>query len=168
MGPVDAKALNIWTPDPEQWCVDNYTYQMQHQMFCTNSSKCALHVSLGMKKPFSIFFDRDDFFLAEYIAKCAEFWGYVERDEPPPGGEALAVEPLQPEDLRVVDMAGDNAWSAAAADWLANKAQAKTFVDAVGSLKAKMADDMRAAFGAGVRVSRSRAGRISIKADKEK
>ncbi len=163
LGPVDAKALNIWTPDPEQWCIDMYTGQMQHQMACTVAAKGALHVSLGMKRPASIYFERDDFFLAEYIEQCRAFWQHVIDDTPPAQGAPMLVEAVAPAQMRKVSMTGDNAWSAAAADWLANKAANKTFDDAVKSLKAKMEADVSEATGHGVTVKRSKDNKLSIK-----
>jgi predicted phage-related endonuclease len=165
MGPVDAKALNIWTPgDPEQWCIEMYTGQMQHQMFVMGSSRGALHVSLGMKRPTSIFFERDDFFLNEYIEKCREFWRYVETKTPPPGGAEAMMEPAPPEKMRTVDMTGNNSWSAAAADWLSTVSAAKTFKRSEASLKEMVEADVKEAGGHGIVIKRSKAGSLSIKA----
>lgn len=44
----------------------------------------------------------DPFFQQDYLDKCAEFWGYVERDEEPPASEPLPV-PL-PRRLRTISL----------------------------------------------------------------
>jgi YqaJ-like viral recombinase domain len=44
----------------------------------------------------------DPFFALEYLAKCKEFWGYVERDEEPPLAAPLPVPP--PQKLRTVSL----------------------------------------------------------------
>lgn len=162
--PIDAKALNIWTPNPLQWCIEHYTPQMHHQMIVTGATCAALHVSLGMKEPQPIEIELDEFFAATYIESCRDFWRFVEADEPPPGGPVLTV-PVAPDAMRTVSMAGSNAWGAAAGDWLANKESSSKFLKAGTELKALVEADVREAFGHGVRVTRDKRG-LSVKESK--
>jgi predicted phage-related endonuclease len=161
-GPVDAKVLNIWTPDPVQWCIDAYSEQMQHQMACTGATKGALHVSLGMARPNIISFERDDFFLQEYIDLCREFWGFVERDEEPTAGRVLEMTPIPPEKMSKKDMTGNNAFAAAAFLWRTNVQQAKVLEKAAATLKELVPADAREARGYGIIISRTGRG-LSIK-----
>ena len=82
--PIDAKALNIWTPEPLKWAIEHYTPQIHHQMICTEAEQGALYVSLGMKEPELVEIAYDEFFAAAYIERCVEFWRYVETNKPPP------------------------------------------------------------------------------------
>ncbi len=171
--PIDAKCLDQWTgfrdrQSPQDWCVEHYAPQMQHQMLCCGAAAAALHVTVNMAEPFPLDFERDDFWLEEYIAKCEEFWGYVTRREPPPDAPPLAAPPTAVTDMRSVDMEGNNAWSSKAFDWLTNKDAAKVFEAAAKDLKAMIEPDVREAKGHGIIITRSKAGSLSIKETKEK
>lgn len=162
IGPVDAKALSIWTRDVDQWLIDMYSGQMQHQMFCCDTKKGALHVSVGMARPQSMFFERDDFFLTEYLDLCTKFWGFVERDEPPPGC-SVTSEPVSPEKMREVDLSTNNAWVSAAADYINHQPAAKLFKTAEADLKNMIEPDVKRAFGGGLEINRSKNGALRFK-----
>ncbi len=142
-----------------------YQPQVLHEMLCCGVRTGILSVIIGTNEPVLELIEADDFWANEYIGKCAEFWGYVERDEEPAqGAPALAVEIVQPSVMRVVSMEGNNAWAMGAADWLANKDAAKKFEVAVKDLKGLIEPDVREASGHGIKISRNKAGSLSIKA----
>jgi len=62
-------------------------------------------------------------------------------------------------------MEGNNAWSAHAADWLANQAAAKKFDAAAKGIKELIEPDVGFAYGHGIEVKRSGRG-LSIKGAK--
>jgi len=155
--PIDAKALNIWTPKPLEWCIEHYTPQMHHQLIVCQASHAALHVSLGMKEPEPVEIELDEFFAAEYVEKCREFWRYVETDKEPPGAPPLTV-PVPIERMRRVSMEGNNNWAIVAGFWLANKEPAAKFKRATEDLKAMIEPDVGEAFGHGVAVIRDKRG----------
>lgn len=163
--PIDAKALNLYTPDPLKWCHDHYAAQMQHQMICTGMQKGSLYVSLGMKEPVEVEYDFDEFWAMDYIGKCEEFWAYVTSDTPPPGGglAAMAPAPEPVKTFRDVDMSSSNEWGAAATSWLENRKPAKKFEKAAESLKKLVASDVGRAFGKGIEIKRAKNGNLSIK-----
>lgn len=159
--PVDAKALNLFTPDAMKWAVEHYTPQMHHQMIVTGARRSVLAVSVGMKEPVEIPVERDDFFEASYLESCEDFWRYVESDTPPPGGPVLDV-PVPIKELRTVDMSGNNRWAMFAGDWLGNRQAAATFDVAVKGVKALVESDVGEAAGHGIIAKRDGRG-ISIK-----
>jgi hypothetical protein len=58
---------------------------------------------------------------------------------------------------------GNNAWAAAAADWLECREAAKRHATATASLKGLVEDDVTRAFGHGVEIRRSKAGALSVR-----
>ncbi|MFP5330114.1 MAG: endonuclease, partial [Alphaproteobacteria bacterium] len=91
----------------------------------------------------------------------ADFWECVTSGrEPMP---AAIPTPPRPVGVREVCLQGNNAWAAAAADWLANRAAAKAHATAIRTLKALVEADVARAFGHGIEAKRSRAGAITIR-----
>lgn len=142
-----------------------YTPQVMHEMICTGVQRGILSVIIGANEPVLEVIELDDFWATDYIEKCREFWGYVERDEEPPQGRPLEAPPV-PTLMRVVDMTGNNAFAAGAADWLATKDAAKKFKTSETDLKALVEADVREATGHGITISRNKAGSLSIKEKK--
>jgi predicted phage-related endonuclease len=137
-----------------------YLPQLTHNMLVAGLTKADLSVLFGNHKweRFEVTLDAD---YAEQLMAIEEaFWRCVQTRTRPHAIEVKAPIPVSA--MRVVDMAGSNAWSVAAADWAANKVAAKTFEDAAKTLKALVADDVKEAFGAGVQAKRNAAGSISI------
>ena len=157
-----AKHVNAFSKIEE--VVARYTPQVTHEMIVTGCDKAVLSVFIGTDKYEAVEVGLEEFFASAYIERCVEFWGYVERDEPPPGAPALAV-PVPAEKLRKVSMEGNNRWSMFAADWLANKTAAATFDVAVKGIKALVESDVGEASGHGIIVKRDKRG-LSIKESK--
>ena len=137
-----------------------YLPQLTHNMLVAGLQHADLSVIFGNHK-FEVFSVKLDADYAEQLMAVEEaFWRCVQTRTRP---HAVAVKaPVPVSAMRVVDMAGSNAWSVAAADWVANKVAAKTFEDAAKTLKALVADDVKEAFGSGVQAKRNAAGSISI------
>lgn len=158
---VQAKHVNAYSKMDE--VVLRYTPQVTHEMIVTGARKAILSVIVGTNEPVREEVPYDEFFAIEYIAKAKEFWGYVERNEEPPGsGEALAA-PTPPAIMRRVDMTGSNEWADAAVVWLDNRKQAKLFDVAATSIKKMIEPDVCEAKGHGIVASRNKAGSLSIK-----
>jgi predicted phage-related endonuclease len=139
-----------------------YAAQVMHESIVCGVTKGVLSVIIGTNEPVRELIELDDFWANEYIEKCREFWGYVERDEPPPQGAPVEAPPA-PATMRVVSMEGNNAWASSAADWLEHKDAAKKFKASETDLKALVEADVRLAEGHGVKASRNKAGSLSIK-----
>lgn len=158
--PVQAKHVVPWTKIDE--CVERYRFQVMHECLVTGTNRGVLSVIIGTSEPLREIIDLDQFWANEYIASCQEFWGYVERDEPPPQGAPVDAPPIAPDKMRTVSFEGNNAWASAANDWLNHGAAAKLFDKSAKDLKTMVEPDVKEAFGHGIKITRSKVG-LSIK-----
>jgi predicted phage-related endonuclease len=156
--PIDAKMLNLFTPDAFEWCRSHYTWQIFHQILCCGVGDGALYVSVGMKEPVAIEIEYDEFTAMQYVDRAKEFWSYVESGKEPPGAPAPMAAPLPIESMRTVDFSLNNRWGALAADWLGNRDAAKKFDEAQKGLKSMVEPDVREASGFGVYIKRDKRG----------
>lgn len=160
----EAKHVNAFTKDDE--VVTRYFWQLQHYLAVTGFPTAHLSVFFGNAKWAYFEVARDDAAIADLIAREAEFWGYVERDEPPPAVDAAPPVIIAFDAMREVDMTGRNEWAAHAADWLANRDAAKAFEGATKAIKDLIEADVKKASGHGIVASKTKAGSITIKAEK--
>lgn len=154
-----AKHVNAFSKIEE--VVARYTPQVTHEMIVCGLSMAVLSVFIGTDKYEAVEIEIDEFFAAQYVESCKRFWGFVERDEEPPGGPALAV-PTAPEKMRKVSMADSNVWGNYAALWLSHKLPAEVFADATKRLKELVEADVSEASGHGIIAKRDKRG-LSIK-----
>lgn len=161
---VQAKHVNAYSKIDEVRA--KYVPQVSHEMLCCGVRRAILTVIIGTNEPVRELVELDEFFINEYVEKAREFWGYVERKEPPPQASGAVSAPPPPTIMRVVSMAGNNAFGSAAADWLNSVQHAKLFKAAETDIKSMVEPDVREATGFGIKVSRNKAGSLSIKAEK--
>lgn len=162
----ECKHVSSWTPDPLNWAIEKYIPQLQHQMLCCGTNSGIMSVMVGMNQPELVNFTIDPFFTEVYIARCREFWRYVETDTPPPGAEPMPA-PVPPEAMKEVDYSDSNEFGDFAGKWLENKVAAKKFAEAEKGLKGIVEADVKRGYGHGVEIKRSKAGALSIKPQKE-
>jgi putative phage-type endonuclease len=156
----EAKHVSAFAKDDE--IVTRYYPQLQHQMFVTSLPSAFLSVFFGNSKYAYFEVAADPEYQADLVTRCAEFWRHVTEDIEPANQAAQGVA-VAFDQLRTVDMTGNNLWSSMAADWLANKAAAKTFETASKSIKEMIEADVGTATGHGIKVSRNKAGSLAIK-----
>lgn len=153
----------------KQSMLDWYLPQMAHYCMVTGYDHGWLSFIAGNSEP--------EFFKVEpsvtYIAMLDEleksFWWHVENKEPPDAVPAkklqavadAAVETLI-DDMRAVDMKGNNAWAQAASQYLDYQDGAKRFDQAKKELKELVEADVRHAYGYGVQIKRSKSGSLLI------
>jgi predicted phage-related endonuclease len=135
-----------------------YYPQCAHEMLCTGASRAFLSVIIGTQKHEIVEIHRDADYTARLLELETEFWGYVERDEPPPQPEPLAT-PKKPETFRTVDMSESNLWASLAADWLSNAAASRICDKAAKELRAMIEPDVGHAYGHGIEIRRAKDGR---------
>ena len=165
IGPIECKHYGAWVKEDEalERCYD----QCQAQIACTGEDSVCLSIFFGNGKWSTFLVERDKDRIALIESKCAEFWGFVERNELPPGKTApIAQVAIAFDSMREISMEGNNAWSQHAGDWLDNKEPAKIFDDATKELKALVPADVKKAEGHGIVITRNAAGSLSIKAAK--
>jgi len=90
-----------------------------------------------------------------------DFWHCVLSGKEPVAAPVPAAP--KPVGVREICLEGNNAWAAAAADWLSNRDAARIHSVASKALKELVDDDVSRAFGHGVEAKRSRSGAITIR-----
>jgi hypothetical protein len=150
--------------EPIEIIVDRYFAQCSWIMLCTESTQCALSIILGANEPVIEYVDRSDDYLKEAVSRAEQFMRFVLSGEPPVALEPVAM-PIDP--TRVVDMSSNNHWVFNATEWLDTREAARRNADAAMILKDLVAEDVKQAYGHGVRITRDRAGRLSLREYKE-
>lgn len=148
--------------EPLEVVIERYQPQLQWTMFVTGTQEIALSVILGASEPVVEYIDRDDAYIAEMVKRGEEFMEFVRNREPP---VVLDPVPTPIVAVKTYDYSTDNTWVDSAADWIATKPFSDRCRDAEKILKAKVPEDARKVFGGGVRITRDRAGRLSLRVD---
>lgn len=160
--PVECK--HVGGREPLETIIERYQPQCQWQMAVTGAPNCALSVIVGADEPVVEFIPRDDAYIAEMLTRGQQFmacvWALI---------EPVAMAPIAPpvDASKVYDMTGNNAWGSNAAEWLANRPHFETCRDAEKLLKELVPADAKKCTGYGVRITRDRAGRLSLRKDEQ-
>jgi hypothetical protein len=158
--PIECK--HVGGREPLEVIVDRYQPQMHWQMFVTGATQCALSVIMGASEPVVEFVPRDPAYASELLRRGAQFMDHVHLRVPP---VELAPVPPPADASKIYDMTGKNLWSSLAADWLSNWQAGKTAEAASKALKEIVPADAKKVTGHGVRITRDRAGRLSLRVD---
>jgi putative phage-type endonuclease len=158
----EAKHTGQYTKDDE--AVTRYFPQVQHCMAVIGAEVAYLSVFFGNSRWASFTVHADVEYQARLIEREREFWGYVERNEPPPHLEAEQVT-IAFDEMREADMTGSNLWADCAATWLQHRDAAKEFARTEKEIKALVEADVRQASGHGIIVKRSKSGALTIKGE---
>src|SRR5215472_5988578 len=174
--PVNAKHVSTWTgkqtkQSPRTWAVEFYVWQILHEIIVCSPPSMRGWISLivGEKEPEPIAIDADPISLQRLIAAEEEFWGFVQRDEPPDSSYTPEASLIEWETMREVEMTGSNEWAYQAGVWCDTIGEWrrcgdwKRSEDAITGLKALVEKDVRSAWGHGVIITRNRAGSLTIK-----
>lgn len=148
---------NFWKDDA---LLAKYQPQLHHNMAVAGASRAFLSVFKGNADwcVFEVDYDTD---YGAAVRKAEwQFWMAVQADEPPVFIETVAAPAFDA--MREVCFDGNNAWAAHAADWLTNRAAAKAHEKATKELKALVEPDVKLAHGHGLKISRSKAGALTI------
>lgn len=155
----EAKHTGAFTKSKE--VLERYMPQLQHNMAVVNSELAILSVIFGNHK-FEIFEVASDWvYQLELLEAEVDFWDCVQTGrEPVP---AVPPTPPRPVGIREVCLAGNNAWAAAAADWIQHREAAKLHAGACAQIKELVEPDVARAFGHGIEAERSKSGAITIR-----
>jgi hypothetical protein len=158
--PIEAKCVG--GREPIEVVIDRYQPQLQWTMFVTGAKQIAISIIMGASPPIVEFIERDDDYIKEMVKRGENFMRCV-RDRMPP--VALPAVPAPIDATKVYDMQGANEWAASAICWLETWQAAKDHDDAAAILKSLVPADAKKCHGYGVRVTRDRAGRLSLRED---
>jgi len=160
--PVECK--HVGGREPLEVVIDRYQPQLQWQMMVTDAEQCALSVIMGANEPVVEFIPRDNDYIGIEIDRAAQFMTFVAHRDPP-----IVLDPVPPplDANKLYDMSANNAWCDAAGQWLTTHQAARDNADAAAILKSKVPEDAKQAFGGGIRITRDRAGRLSLREFKD-
>jgi hypothetical protein len=159
--PVECK--HVGGREPVETIIDRYQPQFQWQMCVTNADQCALSVIMGANEPIVEYIDRDQAYIDEELRRGERFMMCVDM-KMPPIAERPAPPPA-PDPTKIIDMQGSNQWAVAADQWLISRPYAVIANDQEKILKAMVPADAKKVFGHGIRITRDRAGRLSLRVD---
>ena len=155
----EAKHTNAFAK-PED-VLERYMPQLQHNMAVARVERAVLSVIFGNHK-YEIFEIASDWvYQIELLQAEIDFWHCVQTGQEPVPAPPPA--PPRPVGVREVCLEGNNAWAAAACDWLAHREAAKTHAGACAQLKDLIEPDVARAFGHGIEAKRSKSGAVSIR-----
>jgi hypothetical protein len=160
--PIESK--HVGGREPLEVIIERYWPQMGWQMEVTGADQCALSVIMGANEPIVEFIERDDNYIAEMIARGEQFMAHVRTRTSP---VVLDPVPAPIDASRVYDMSEDNVWGDQAVAWLNTLMAAGENKDAEKILKSRVPEDAKKCTGHGVRITRDRAGRLSLREDSE-
>lgn len=145
---------------PEE-VLERYMPQLQHNMAVMGAERALLSVIFGNHKWEVFEVVSDWLYQEELLIAEARFWDCVRSGERP----VPAPIPAAPKAIgvREVCFEGNNAWAAAAGDWLENREAAKRHGSAATTLKSLVADDVSRAFGHGLEIRRTKAGALTFR-----
>ena len=155
----EAKHTGAFTKSDE--VLERYMPQLQHNMAVVKAERAVLSVIFGNHK-FEIFEIASDWLYQIHLLEAElDFWDCIQTGREPVAAAPPA--PPKPIGVREVSLQGNNAWAAAAVDWLTHREAAKLHSAACANLKNLVEPDVARAFGHGIEAKRSKAGAISIR-----
>jgi predicted phage-related endonuclease len=157
---VQAKWVNPFSKIEE--IEQRYMAQVHHEMLVCGCALAFLSVITGKPEYHCIEIERDAEYAAILLQYEEDFWSFVESDAAPPGREPIAA-PVKPTVYRSVDMTASNSWSEHATKWLKTIDASRDCDKAAKELRALVEPDVRIATGHGVRIARSKDGKLMIK-----
>jgi hypothetical protein len=152
--------------EPLEVIIERYWPQMGWQMFITGAKQCALSVIMGASEPIVKFIERDqaaEEYIQEMLARGQQFMASVEQRIPPVDLPPVAAPIVA---TKTYDLSADNIWVSNAIEWIETKPYSDRCKDAEKTLKSRVPEDAVKTFGAGVRITRDSAGRLSLREDK--
>jgi hypothetical protein len=158
--PIEAKHAN--EREPVEVIVARYAAQCTWQMMCCGAARTQLSIIRGNSEPVLEEIPYNKMFGQELMRRAHVFMRHV-NDNTPPVEMLDAVE--APEPKLIVDMSNNVLWRRHALAWLQCQGAAETAKASEKVLKAMVHPTYAKASGHGVRVTRDRAGRLSLRQD---
>jgi predicted phage-related endonuclease len=145
----------------EQAAAEKHMAQLQHNMMVVGTNSSVLSIITGGGKWVEMAISADPVYQTALSYAERAFWRAVSGGEPPSLFHA-APPRVRIEAVKVVDMAGSNAWAECAALFRSTRPAYLDHERSKAELKALMPDDAKEAIGYGIRAKRSKAGAVSF------
>jgi hypothetical protein len=156
--PLEVK--HVGGREPLEVIIERYVPQTQWQMLCTYADQCALSVIMGASEPIVEWLPRDQAYIDIMIERGQQFMQHVKNKTPP---VALAPVAAPIDASKVYDLSSNEKWQKSAAQWLQVFGAAQSARDHEKILKSLVPDDAKKCTGAGIVITRDRAGRLSLR-----
>lgn len=158
--PLEAK--HVGGREPLEVVIERYQPQLHWQMCCTNTTQCALSVIQGASEPIVEYIDIDHAYAGELMNRGLLFMHHVKSRTPP---VILPPAPPPVSQWKDYDMSENGAWEMYAGIWTQTRGAAESCEEAAKILKSLVPADAKKAYGHGARISRNRAGNLSLRMD---
>lgn len=160
MIPVEVK--HVSGKEPIEVVIERYQPQLHFQMCCMNTQRCAISIARCLDDPVVEFIHLDHDYAGEMLRRGIQFMEFVRKRVPP-----VALPAVPPPVSKWIDynMTGNATWRRFADQWLQTRGAVEACTEAEKTLKSLVPDDARKAFGNGVRITRDRANRLSLRTD---
>jgi predicted phage-related endonuclease len=156
----EAKFMLPWSFS-EEAAAEKHMPQLQHNMLVTGARKGYLSILTGGGKWVVIEIDADPVYQTVLLQVERIFWRCVSTGEMPVVYGAAPPRAKLPI-VRVIDMSSSNVWAECAALFTRTRTAHAEHEAAKSELKRLVPEDVREAFGHGVRAKRSKSGALSI------
>jgi predicted phage-related endonuclease len=156
----EAKFMLPWSFS-EEAAAAKHMAQLQHNMWVTHLKNSVLSIITGGGKWIQLSIPMDPLYLNVLVSAEKKFWRCVHSGEPP---HLINVATPRPRiaAMRIVDMSGSNSWAGFAQIYRHTRNAFLQHEHAKSELKGLMPEDVREAYGHGVRGKRSRSGAVSF------
>ena len=156
----EAKFMLPWSFS-EETAVEKHMAQLQHNMWVVNAKTAVLSIITGGGKWVEISVPSDSLYQHLLLTAEKKFWRCVQSGEVP---HPFGVEPPRPRiaAIRIVDMSQSNSWAELASLFQSTRSAFLEHERARTGLKELMPQDVKEAFGHGVRAKRSKSGAVSF------
>ena len=158
--PIECK--HVGGREPIEVVIQRYQPQLHFQMECCEATQCIIAIARCLDDPVYEKIERDGVYADELMRRAMLFIESVRRRTPP---VILPPAPPPVSKWRDYDMAGNDTWRLYAREWLQVRGAAETEQKCAKVLKSLVPDDASKCFGEGVRITRDRAGRLSLRVD---
>jgi predicted phage-related endonuclease len=154
----EAKFMLPWSFS-EEAAAEKHMAQLQHNMWVINANMAALSIITGGGKWVEIALSADPLYQHLLITAERKFWRCVETGDPP---GLFGIETPRPRlaAVRIVDMSTSNAWAEFAATFRRTRESFLVHEKSKAELKGLMPEDVKEAFGHGIRAKRSKSGAV--------
>lgn len=159
--PIECK--HVGGREPYEVVVERYQPQLQWTCMVTDARECAFSVIVGANEPIVEFIPRDVAYITDHLLpRATQFMQHV-RDRTPPVDMPTVTPPTLIK--KTYDMHAHPVWIKSAAQWIQTHGAADTAKEHEKILKALVPEDAKICTGCGIRISRDRAGRLSLRED---
>jgi predicted phage-related endonuclease len=156
----EAKFMLPWSFS-EEAAAEKHMAQLQHNMWVVNAKMALLSIITGGGKWVEIALSVDPLYQHLLITAERKFWRCVETGDSP---RLFGIDPPRPRlaAVRIVDMSTSNAWAEFAATFRRTREPFLEHEKSKAELKGLMPEDVKEAFGHGIRAKRSKSGAVSF------